>query len=117
MKIFLIKTSIVFFTILVLFKLTIGSVIKKIESNRSSKVLKIKTAPKISKFLISKCSITLDGISLTVNTVKKNIFTVCIIPHTWKKTSLKNIKVGDKINTEIDMLARYAFRAMDNLKK
>ena len=60
-----------------------------------------------------KCSITLDGISLTVNEVKKNVIKISIIPYTWANTSLKNIKVGDLLNTEIDMIARYTFRALE----
>ena len=60
-----------------------------------------------------KCSITIDGISLTVNEVKKNVIKISIIPYTWANTSLKNIKVGDLLNTEIDMIARYTFRALE----
>ena len=57
-----------------------------------------------------------DGVSLTVNNVKDNLITINIIPYTWKNTSLKKAKVGDRFNTEIDMLARYVFKAIKNLK-
>ena len=43
--------------------------------------------------------------------------TINIIPHTWNNTSLKKLKVGDLLNTEIDMLARYVFKAIENLKQ
>jgi len=66
----------------------------------------------IMKFLSDKCSITIDGISLTVNDVSKKSFKVAIIPHTWENTSLKFNKIGDLMNTEIDMLARYVFKAL-----
>ena len=54
----------------------------------------------------------IDGISLTVNDVLNKSFKVAIIPHTWENTSLKFNKVGDLVNTEIDMLARYVFKAL-----
>ena len=92
------------------------SEVKKIDSKADSKILTIKLKKNISKFLISKCSITLDGVSLTVNNVKDNLITINIIPYTWKNTSLKKVKVGDRFNTEIDMLARYVFKAIKNLK-
>ena len=66
----------------------------------------------ISKFLIDKCSISIDGVSLTVNDVQNNTFSVSIIPHTWENTTLKILKEKDMVNTEIDMLARYVFRAI-----
>ena len=66
----------------------------------------------IMKFLSDKCSITIDGISLTVNDVSKKSFKVAIIPHTWENTTLKFNKTGDLMNTEIDMLARYVFKAL-----
>ena len=66
----------------------------------------------IMKFLSDKCSIAVDGISLTANNVLSKSFKVSIIPHTWENTSLKFNKVGDLMNTEIDMLARYVFKAL-----
>ena len=88
-----------------------------IDTKSDSRILTIKIKKKISRFLISKCSITLDGISLTVNNVQDNLITINIIPHTWNNTSLKKLKVGDLLNTEIDMLARYVFKAIKNLKQ
>lgn len=62
------------------------------------------------KFIASKGSITLDGISLTVNEVEKDYFGVNIIPHTWSHTNLSEREIGDKLHIEIDMLARYVAR-------
>lgn len=58
-------------------------------------------------FIAKKGSVTLDGISLTVNEVKKNHFSINAIPHTLENTSLKNAQVGKLVNLEIDALARY----------
>ncbi|MGE4314373.1 MAG: riboflavin synthase, partial [Pseudobdellovibrionaceae bacterium] len=66
-----------------------------------------------AKSIAPKGSITLDGISLTVNEVSGNTFGVNIIPYTWEHTTLSQRKVGDKLQFEIDMLARYVARALD----
>lgn len=68
---------------------------------------------KYQKFFAAKGSICLDGISLTVNEVEDNVFGVNIIPHTWSHTTLSDRKVGDKINLEVDMLARYVCRMLE----
>jgi len=65
------------------------------------------------KFIASKGSICLDGISLTVNDVFDNKFTVNIISHTENNTTWKDIKEGDSINTEIDIFARYISRQIE----
>ncbi len=68
-------------------------------------------APKtLAKFIAPKGSVTLDGVSLTVNDVRGARFTVAIIPHTWKHTTFSLLKKGDQVNLEIDMLARYVAR-------
>ena len=64
----------------------------------------------LGKFIAPKGSIALDGISLTVNEVERDTFGVNIIPHTAKVTTWGALKPGDKVNIEIDMLARYLAR-------
>lgn len=64
----------------------------------------------LHRFIAPKGSITVDGVSLTVNEVEGRVFGVNIIPHTWEATTLGSLKVGDKVNLEIDMLARYLAR-------
>ena len=59
------------------------------------------------KYFASKGSVSVDGVSLTVNDVDKNYFTVNIVPYTWSHTSFKNYKTGTIVNIEIDILARY----------
>ncbi len=71
---------------------------------------KIRAPKQLAKFIAAKGSIALDGTSLTVNEVDGNTFGVNIIPHTSKVTTWGGIKAGDKINIEIDMLARYLAR-------
>jgi len=62
---------------------------------------------KMNKFICKKGSISIDGVSLTVNNVSKNRFSVNIIPHTNKITTLGKLEKGDKVNIEVDILARY----------
>jgi len=69
------------------------------------------TAPEpLHRFIAAKGSITVDGVSLTVNTVDGRRFGVNIIPHTLEATTLSDLKAGDRVNLEIDMLARYLAR-------
>lgn len=65
---------------------------------------------KLARFIASKGSVALDGTSLTVNEVSGNRFGVNIIPHTKAVTSWGSAKIGDKVNLEIDTLARYVAR-------
>jgi riboflavin synthase len=71
-------------------------------------------APKnLARFIAPKGSVTLDGISLTVNDVSDDQFSVHIIPHTLAVTTLGSAKAGSKLNLEIDVMARYAARLME----
>ena len=90
--------------------------LKSIEKLDGSNVLTFSLSKYLSKYLAHKCSISIDGISLTVNRVLKDSFNISIIPYTWENTSLKNSKIGDMFNIEIDMLARYVHRALKNEK-
>lgn len=74
--------------------------------------LKIKAPSGLEKYVASKGSVALDGISLTVNEVDGDVFGVNIIPHTWTQTTLGGKKIGDALNFEVDMLARYVARQM-----
>lgn len=68
---------------------------------------------KLVRFLAPKGSVTLDGVSLTVNSVNGNRFTVNLIPHTLEATSFTQLKPGDLLNLEVDMVARYVARLME----
>ena len=69
--------------------------------------IKLEISKKIKKFIAKKGSVSINGISLTVNQVKNNFIVINIIPFTWLNTNLKGLKIGDRINLEVDMLARY----------
>ena len=84
--------------------------IKKIENGN---IFTIEYPDAYRKFIASKGSISLDGISLTVNDVFDNRFTVNIISHTENNTTWKDIKEGNNINTEIDIFARYISRQIE----
>jgi len=75
------------------------------------------SAPKnLLATIAPKGSITIDGVSLTVNSVKGDQFSVNIIPHTAKVTTLGQLKVGNKVNLEIDLIARYVARYLSQMK-
>jgi riboflavin synthase len=64
----------------------------------------------LARFIAPKGSVAIDGTSLTVNEVEGNVFGVNIIPHTQSVTTWGTMKVGQRVNIEIDMLARYVAR-------
>lgn len=70
----------------------------------------LSTTRELARFIATKGSITLDGVSLTVNTVKDVTFSVLIIPHTLTVTTIGGWKAGDEVNIEVDLMARYAAR-------
>jgi riboflavin synthase len=69
------------------------------------------TAPKaLAKYIARKGSIAVNGVSLTVNEVNGTAFVVNLIPHTLKATNLGSLREGDRVNLEVDMVARYLER-------
>ena len=64
----------------------------------------------LHRFIAPKGSITVEGVSLTVNEVEEDVFGVNLIPHTWEVTTLGELAPGVRVNIEIDMLARYLAR-------
>ncbi|MEA2975752.1 MAG: riboflavin synthase [Alphaproteobacteria bacterium] len=90
----------------------IAEVIAREEGTDSARL--VLRAPKaLARFIATKGSVALDGISLTVNAVDGDTFSVLIIPHTLHVTTLGTIGVGDAVNLEVDTLARYAARLME----
>ena len=81
--------------------------IKEIKNLGNSYDVFIKVAKKHVPFIVPKGSITIDGVSLTVNDVNEDTFRLTIIPHTMKETLFKRYKKGTKVNVETDMFARY----------
>ncbi|WP_407154500.1 riboflavin synthase [Bradyrhizobium sp. STM 3557] len=70
----------------------------------------LKTTRELARFIAPKGSVTLDGVSLTVNTVDDVTFSVLIIPHTLAVTTLSSWQAGSEVNLEVDLMARYAAR-------
>jgi riboflavin synthase len=85
--------------------------LQSIEPIGESWKLTLVVPPEFSRYIARKGSVTLDGVSLTVNAVVGDQFCVNIIPHTWEHTTLANRKVGDLLNLEIDPIARNAQRS------
>ena len=70
----------------------------------------LSTTRELARFIAPKGSVTLDGVSLTVNTVDETAFSVLIIPHTLSVTTLSAWRQGSEVNIEVDLMARYAAR-------
>ncbi len=70
----------------------------------------LRTTRELARFIAAKGSVTLDGVSLTVNTVDNVAFSVLIIPHTLTVTTLEGWRAGGEVNIEVDLMARYAAR-------
>jgi riboflavin synthase len=87
----------------------VGEVVS-IESEGGSHRVKVRVPRPLHRFIAPKGSITVDGVSLTVNEVEDDVFGVNLIPHTWDVTTLGRLQPGAKVNLEIDMLARYLAR-------
>jgi riboflavin synthase len=87
----------------------LGEVIT-LEPVGGSCLLAIRAPATLAKYIARKGSITLNGVSLTVNRIAGKEFEVNLIPHTLEKTTLRELKPGSKVNLEVDMLARYAER-------
>jgi riboflavin synthase len=83
-------------------------------SQGGSHQLQLEAPPALSRFIAEKGSVTLDGVSLTVNKVDGQRFWVNIIPHTWQVTTLGKRQLGDVLNLEIDLIARYVERLLSS---
>jgi riboflavin synthase len=87
----------------------IGEVLS-VESDGGSHRVRIRVPRPLHRLIAPKGSITVEGVSLTVNEVEDDVFGVNLIPHTWDVTTLGTLKPGARVNLEIDMLARYLAR-------
>ena len=84
--------------------------VASIDAEGGSHRVRIRVPRPLHRVIAPKGSITVEGVSLTVNEVEDDVFGVNIIPHTWDVTSLGQLKPGSRVNLEIDMLARYLAR-------
>jgi riboflavin synthase len=87
----------------------LGEVVEVTPEGGSHRIV-VEAPDPLHRFIAAKGSITVDGVSLTVNSVDGRRFSLNIIPHTWEATTLGALRAGAAVNLEIDMLARYLAR-------
>ncbi len=90
-----------------------GEVVDKYSEGDSTR-FKISTPQNLVKYIARKGSITINGVSLTVNSIESNVFDVNIVPHTLTATTLGQLNVGSKINLEVDIIARHLEQLLNN---
>lgn len=78
--------------------------------------LSFRVPAELARYVASKGSVALDGVALTVNDVEDDRFSVLIIPHTLKVTTLRAAQVGAQLNLEVDLMARYVARLLEALR-
>lgn len=88
----------------------------RIENCSGNHQLYFSLPPEHDRYLVEKGSVTIDGVSLTVNTVSKGGFSVNIIPHTFANTTLEHIRAGDEVNIETDIIGKYVERLVQPWK-
>ena len=91
--------------------------ILNVQEDGNSHILTLAIDQSLSKYVVNKGAIAVNGISLTVIETQNTQFTVGIIPHTWKHTTLHTVKVGDVINVEVDVLAKYVEKLISPYKQ
>ncbi len=79
----------------------------EIDSSARSTIYQFKIPVNLDKFIVKKGSVAINGVSLTVNEIENCVVSVNLIPHTLEHTNLGLLKIGDKVNLEIDTIARY----------
>lgn len=89
----------------------VGRLVERHEDARSWR-LALEVPEAIARYIARKGSVAVDGISLTVNDVDATRFGVNIVPHTWRHTTLGRTEVGDAVNIEVDLIARYTERLL-----
>jgi riboflavin synthase len=86
--------------------------VRRIQPAGEAKLVDIECPPALSRYVAEKGSVTLDGVSLTVNAISGTVFSIMLIPHTLKVTTLGELREGSELNLEVDMIARYVERLM-----
>jgi len=89
----------------------VGSVVEMEDLGGSTRVV-IEAPSSLERYIATKGSITVDGVSLTVNSVDGGRFEVNLIPHTLSATTLRALRAGSRVNMEVDLLARYVARLL-----
>lgn len=89
----------------------VGEVVERRSDARSER-LRIRTPQGLARYIAAKGSICVDGVSLTVNAVERNVFELNIVPHTLAETTLDEYRPGRRVNLEVDLIARYLERLL-----
>ncbi len=82
--------------------------VRSIRQEGGGRVLTFSIPARLSRYVVEKGSVALDGISLTAIAVRGNRFSVAVIPFTWSSTTLRHRSAGDDLNFEVDMMAKFA---------
>ena len=85
----------------------------RIEDGDGARRLWMEAPDEVLRYLVGKGSVALDGVSLTIVEVGRTSFQVAIIPHTLQETTIGRLKVGSKVNVEVDVLAKYVERLLE----
>jgi riboflavin synthase len=88
-------------------------VVSEIREEGIARVLSIDTAPEVARYLVEKGSIAVNGVSLTVSALCEDGFEVSLIPETLQRTNLGSMTVGDRVNLEVDVLAKHVERLLE----
>lgn len=88
-------------------------IVENLKKDGNKSALTIKFPKELAYYIAFKGSIAINGISLTISDLQESTFSVALIPHTLKNTNIKNLKKGDKVNLEIDLIARYLKNLLD----
>jgi len=88
--------------------------VKEISQHEDRCQLVIQAPDALLKYIAAKGSITVDGVSLTINRVEENVFEVNLVPYTLQHTNFAFLKPGEKVNLETDMIARYVARLLNH---
>lgn len=89
--------------------------VTKIEADDESKNITFQVSENLTRYIVYKGSIAVNGVSLTVVTVTKDSFSVSLIPHTLEVTNLGSLKKGDTVNIEVDMMAKHLEKLVKKL--
>jgi riboflavin synthase len=88
-------------------------VVSELREEGIARVLRVDTDPDVARYLVEKGSVAVNGVSLTVSALHEDWFEVSLIPETLQRTNLGSMTVGDRVNLEVDVLAKHVERLME----
>lgn len=86
--------------------------VTRITVERNAHIVEIDVKPELTDYLVTRGSVAVNGISLTIMDVRNNVFTISLIPETRRNTNLKKLKTGDILNVETDLIGKYVFKML-----